>query len=145
MPIGLQQRTRLVRVFFVLYTLALLTATHWPGLAIKGPFSRTDLIVHACAFGLWTMLLGWSGWVCGSCCYRRRALMVALIGIGFGWFDETTQPMFRRVFDWFDIAANMAGAILAGMVLLVMEHRKNRGLGVNADDSVAQPDADARS
>ncbi len=135
----------LLRAFFIMYTLALLTATHWPGLAFKGPFSRTDLIIHAGAFGFWTIMLGMSGWIRSSCCVRRQALMVGLIGVGFGWADETTQPLFSRVFDWLDVAADMTGAILASLVLLVFWYRKNGWQCRMDGDSLAQPAADARS
>ena len=128
-----------------MYTLALLTATHWPGLAFKGPFSRTDLIIHAGAFGFWTIMLGMSGWIRSTCCIRRQALMVGLIGIGFGLADETTQPLFSRVFDWWDVAADMAGAILAGVVLFVYWYRKNGNQCSITSDSLAQPPSDARS
>tara|TARA_R110000737_G_scaffold2923_1_gene8298 strand:+ start:144031 stop:144462 length:432 start_codon:yes stop_codon:yes gene_type:complete len=115
------------QMVFVLYTLTLLTATHWPGLAIKGPFSRTDLIIHAGAFGLWTLLLGVTGWVQSKTCIRKQALMAALIGIAFGIFDETTQPMFNRVFDLLDLAADAVGAILASLVLMFFWYKSNGG------------------
>ncbi len=117
--------TFLFRIAFVVYTMTLLTATHWPGLAVKGPFSRTDLLIHLGAFGLWTLLLGMTGWVRSKTCVRRRALYVGLIGMGFGAFDELTQPLFRRVFDWLDVAADMSGAALAGFVLFLFWYWKN--------------------
>jgi len=115
------------QMVFVLYTLTLLTATHWPGLAIKGPFSRTDLIIHAGAFGLWTLLLGATGWVQSKTCIRKQTLKVALIGIAFSVFDETTQPMFNRVFDLLDLAADAVGAVLASLVLLFFWYKHNGG------------------
>lgn len=145
---------RVSRVCFVVYTLVLITATHWPGLAIKGPITRTDLVIHVNAFGLWTLLLGLTRWIRSSRCLRRQALMVGLIGVGFGWLDETTQPLFSRVFDWLDVAANMTGAILASLVLLLIWMRGN-GWSCristdpadpgDPDDSLAQPPADTRS
>ncbi len=142
---------RSIRVCFVLYTLILITATHWPGLAIKGPITRTDLVIHVGAFGLWTLLLGSTQWIRSSRCLRRQALMVGLIGIGFGWLDETTQPLFSRVFDWFDVAANMTGSILASLVLLLIWMRSNGWscrIGSDPDDpddSLAQLPTDTRS
>ncbi|MBL4810311.1 MAG: VanZ family protein [Phycisphaerales bacterium] len=145
MPSSTPYRIIFIRVFFIMYTLTLLTATHWPGLSVKGPFSRTDLIIHTGAFGFWTIVFGMSGWVRSSCCIRRQALMVGLIGIGFGLGDEITQPLFSRVFDWLDVAANMTGAILASLVLLFFWYRKNGNQCSIAPDSLAQPPADARS
>lgn len=141
------------RIAFVIYTIALLTATHWPGLAVPGPFSRTDLVIHVGAFGLWTLLLGMTGWVRSKCCVRRSALLVGLIGIAFGCFDELTQPMFDRVFDWLDLAADMTGAILASLVLFVFWYFKNGGRctidpesnPASNPESVAQTDPDTRS
>jgi VanZ family protein len=37
-------------------------------------------------------------------------------------FDETTQPMFSRVFDWLDLAADTAGVLL-GLGLIVVARR----------------------
>lgn len=138
-----------VRVCFVLYTLTLLTATHWPKLTIPGPIHRTDLVVHLGAFGLWTILLGLTGWVSSKTSIKRQAVMVALIGIGFGILDETTQPIFSRVFDLTDVAADMTGAILASLALLLYWSRKNGwSCSIKTEtspESMDQPTADARS
>ncbi len=139
----------LVRVCFVLYTLTLLTATHWPKLTVKGPIERTDLVVHLGAFGLWTTLLGLTGWVQSKTCIKRQALMLALFGIGFGILDETTQPLFSRVFDITDVAADMTGAILASLMLLLYWYWRNgwscRITTLSSPESMDQPTADARS
>lgn len=141
--------TVLVRVCFVLYTITLLTATHWPQLTIPGPIHRTDLVVHLGAFGLWTILLGLTGWIRSKHCIRRQTLVIALIGIGFGILDETTQPLFSRVFDWTDIAADIAGVILASLALMLYWYQKNSwSFQIQSDsetESMDQPPADARS
>ena len=98
---------RLCLAAFVVYTLALLTATHWPGLVVHGPVNRSDLYIHFMVFSAWAVLLGFSGLV------GRSPGRLLLIGLAFAVFDETTQPLFRRVFDWADLAAN-AGGILMG-------------------------------
>jgi len=139
------------RVSFVLYTLALLTATHWPGLSIKGPVSRTDLIIHAGAFGVWTLLLGATGWVRSKSCIRRQALIVGLIGIAYSIFDETTQPIFNRVFDLLDLAADSIGVILASLFLLVIWYRNNGGqckiehASILRSETLAEPSPETRS
>ncbi len=106
------------RVVFVGCTAALLVATHWPGLAIKGPISRTDLVIHAGVFAAWTLLLGLTGWV------RTRRLV--LMGVCFAIFDETTQPMFSRVFDWWDLGADIAGVLMGAGVFSVLFVRTPR-------------------
>ena len=102
---------RLCLAAFVVYTLALLTATHWPGLEVKGPISRTDLVIHFGAFFVWTVLLALSGLV------RRSVRWLLVAGLLFAAFDETTQPLFRRVYDHLDLLANWAG-VAAACVLM---------------------------
>lgn len=145
MPSSPSFQIQALRVFIVVYTLALITATHWPGLAVRSSFSRMDLVIHLGSFGCWTFMLGMTGWIRSSCCIRRQALMVGLIGIGFGLADETTQPLFSRVFDWLDVAADMTGAILASLALLLIWYRKNGNQCYITPDSLAQPATDARS
>tara|TARA_A100000171_G_scaffold49507_1_gene58746 strand:+ start:1124 stop:1534 length:411 start_codon:yes stop_codon:yes gene_type:complete len=110
------------RALFVFFTVALLVATHWPGLYIPGPFSRTDLIVHAGVFCVWTWLFYGSGFILGGrvCpCGTRRLIWTAVIGMCFAVFDETTQPLFRRVFDLWDLIADIVGVLLAvGLIAL---------------------------
>ncbi len=105
---------------FAVYTAALLTATHWPGLAIRGPISRTDLVIHFGAFFVWTTLLWLSGLV------GRGAWRVLLVGLAFAVLDETTQPLFRRVFDVLDLVANGAGVGAASVGAAAWERRRQR-------------------
>ncbi len=103
------------RVGFVLYTLALLTATHWPGLTVHGPVDRTDLLIHVGVFFVWTCLLFATQWVAaGGCgCFKRRLVWTGVAGVAFGFFDELTQPMFSRVADPWDMAADAVGVLMA--------------------------------
>lgn len=106
----------MLRFVWAAYTLTLLTATHWPGLAIRGPVSRMDLIVHMGAFGLWGVLLYGAG------LFREgphRVTRIAIATACFGVLDETTQPFFSRVFDPTDLGADMLGGVLAGVVVSV--------------------------
>lgn len=91
---------------FVLYTLVLLTATHWPALDIQGPVVRSDLYIHFAAFGLWTVLLGMSGLV------GRSVWKLALAGALFAVANETTQPLVNRTLDPMDLLANWGGVAL---------------------------------
>lgn len=105
---------------FVVYTCVLVTATHWPGVKIEGPVARPDLFVHLGAFSVWTVLLGLSGLV-GRC--PRRLVIWASV---FVVFDETTQPLFDRQFDWLDLVANFGG-VLIGLVVMVPWWRRSGG------------------
>jgi VanZ family protein len=98
---------------FVVYTLALLTATHWPGLTVQGPVQRTDLVLHFGAFFTWTVLLALTGLT------GRSARRLILTGLVFSVLDETTQPLFDRTLDALDLLSNAAGVCFgAGVVTL---------------------------
>lgn len=124
------------RVGFVLYTSALLTATHWPGLAIHGPIDRTDLVIHAGVFFWWTVLLYGAGLVAtgarfGCGCFKRRIVWTAMAGIVFAVFDEKTQPIFGRVEDWTDMAADSLGVLVACGVIWGWVRMSRRGSRYN--------------
>lgn len=53
---------------------------------------------------------------------QRRLLLAAGAGLAFAVFDETTQPMFSRVFDWLDLAADALGVLL-GVGLIAAARR----------------------
>ena len=109
------------RTLFVLYALALFTATHWPGLAIASPgFSRLDLLIHAGVFAGWTILFTACG-VFGPALSNRnisRSIPVALL---YALLDELTQgiPFLRRTVDPLDLAANATGIVLAALGLVL--------------------------
>lgn len=114
---------RLPLALFVLYTGLLLTATHWPGLAIHGPIDRTDLVIHACVYLVWGVLLGLSGLV------GRSLPRLLLVGVLFAALDETTQPLFRRTFDLTDLGADAFGVVLACFVMRWHWVRRGRVAG----------------
>lgn len=96
---------------FVAGTIALLTATHWPGLEVDGPIDRTDLVIHFGVFFVWTVLLALSGLA------GRSVLVLLVAGVLFAAFDETTQPLFNRTYDTLDLLADWAG-VAAGSVFM---------------------------
>ena len=107
-----------VRLIWIAYALALLTATHWPMLTIPaGPVSRMDLVIHFLAFGLWTLLFYHSGWIAKKHCPIRRIVWTGIIAAAFSVFDELTQPMFSRVADISDLAADIAGILVMCLVI----------------------------
>lgn len=109
------------RVVFVMYTMALLTATHWPGLTIKGPITRMDLVIHAGVLFWWTVLLFTTQWVAtrGCGCFKRRLVWTGVAGFVYSVFDELTQPMFGRVADKYDVMADWFGVLVAcGVIAL---------------------------
>ncbi len=106
---------RVRRALFVLYAIALLVATHWPKLTIRGPIERPDLLLHAGAFGLWTLLLIACGFF-GRVLSTRNILICAAIGAVYAPLDELSQslPGLHRVSAVDDALANLLGIALAG-------------------------------
>jgi hypothetical protein len=67
------RRTKL-RIAWGLYTGALLTATHWPGLVVHGPVNWTDKIIHCGVFCIWTCLFYLAQLIGGCTCGKRRLI-----------------------------------------------------------------------
>lgn len=116
------------RVAFAFYTVALLTATHWPGLTIDGPIDRTDLVIHAGVLFWWTVLLYGSGLVAtGEWSFKRRIVWTCVAGFAFAMFDELTQPMFNRVADPWDVGADWTGVLVACIVIALWQRAGHQG------------------
>ncbi|HWB13795.1 MAG TPA: VanZ family protein [Pirellulales bacterium] len=113
-PNGSARRAQLRRAlrWLVGYCALLIALTHWPN---PWPQRREphhlDKIAH---FSLYTVLaaLGLHALTVRSKgSSPRQALVVAAVATAFGLLDETTQPLVRRDFDWFDWLADGAGAL----------------------------------
>lgn len=103
------------------FTLALLAATLWPNLKVPVVVPRTDLWVHAGSFGIWTLLLAFSGLV-GPWPRGWTIARCGSFGLTFSAADELAQaiPGVRRVVDFDDFLANALGVVLAVGALLVL-------------------------
>lgn len=107
------------RIAFVAYAIVLFAATHKPDVDVNVvPGVRLDLFIHAAAFGAWTMLLGLTGWV-GDIARPRGVLVLLAVGVAYAMADEASQavPIFRRVFDVKDMAANAGGAAIGAAAI----------------------------
>ncbi len=119
-----------IRVVFALFTIAQLTATHWPGLSIQSKvFSRIDLIIHASVFFVWTVLFYNARLIAAGNstyppCFRRRIIWTIVVGMLFAIFDETTQPLFNRVADPLDAMADTLGVLLAAASIALCAKRR---------------------
>ncbi len=119
---------RLCRFGFVAYAIVLFVATHKPGVQVNVvPGIRLDLLIHMAAFGVWTILLGLTGWLPDL---RRAAGLAALmaVGVGYAVIDESSQalPIFDRVFDPADMLANALGAAFAALALFSVVRMRPR-------------------
>jgi VanZ family protein len=115
----MKQVTRLtLQLVTTVYAVVLVVATHTPRLDV--PFDTgtpvpPDKVLHFAAYGLLGLLAGLKA--AGSVHSWRRWFPLVLAGIAiFALLDETTQPMFGRVAEPFDWAADVIGAA-AGLIV----------------------------
>ncbi len=103
------------RIILALYTLTLVTATHWPRLAFENiTIPRVDLLLHLSAFSALALL------ALPARLFRTPKNTPATIAvlILFAALDESTQaiPILHRHTSFLDFAADVLG-ILVGVVL----------------------------
>ncbi len=116
------------RTLFALYALALVTATHWPGLAIDSHgFSRLDLVIHATAFAGWAILFTACGFF-GPAPSRRNIARSIALALAYALLDELSQgiPILRRTVDPLDLAANGTGIVLVAFAMALWARGRRR-------------------
>lgn len=116
------------RAAFIIYALILVVATHWPKLEVTGPVERSDLWVHAGAFGLWTVLIFASGLLGPRAAWRSVAL-TSIVSLAWAGIDEWSQQFFQRVTAADDFAANALGVWLGSVIAAVWSARVRRASG----------------
>lgn len=110
------------RLLFIGYTLFLFTVTLLPGSIIssegkgwltKLSFGFADKLTHLLLFFGFTLLLSRTSFV-------KRKIFLFLIPVLIGLIIEVLQELsgWGRTFEWADVLANAAGALLA-MILIV--------------------------
>jgi len=117
----------LCRVGFACFALVLFTMTHWPALKVPNVVPRSDLWIHAGAFTAWTLLCILASFFDASPLTRKNILFSVLAGVAYAGFDELTQaiPILNRTCAWDDFFADALGAVIAGVIALVLS-RKTR-------------------
>ncbi|MBX3359617.1 MAG: VanZ family protein [Phycisphaeraceae bacterium] len=115
---------RLRVTVFAAYAVLLFTMTHWPRLELPPVVQRPDLIVHFGAFGLWALLLNFSGLV-GPFLSRRTAMIAFPISLAYAAIDEGLQaiPFVHRQCALDDWLANAGGVTIVTIGLLVVARR----------------------
>ncbi|MFN0131836.1 MAG: VanZ family protein [Phycisphaerales bacterium] len=107
------------RIAFWAYAVALFVLTHKPKFTVPGP-PRIDLVAHAAAFGLWTILLIAAGFF-GPPLSIRNITIVAPVAVVYAAIDEALQaiPWVRRHAAWDDWAMDCVGIALALVAALL--------------------------
>jgi hypothetical protein len=94
------------RIAFILFTITLTVATHWPKLTLP-PTGPSDKTAHLIAFGLFTFLLWRTGWI-------RSRILTVIIALIWAQIDEITQgfELLGRHVTWHDALANALGVMI---------------------------------
>jgi len=118
---------RMRRVAFAVYAAVIVTATHWPSLKVPEAVPRTDLWIHAIAFGAWAGLLISCAFF-GAWLSVRNVLVSAAVAAAYAALDEVTQgiPVLNRVVSSLDLAANVGGVALALVASLAVRGWRGR-------------------
>lgn len=105
------------RVAFLLFTLLLIIATHWPGPEVgDDQHTSPDKLMHFLSFGGFAFLLWMTGWF-------RRFWSILVIALCFTLLDEWSQSMFaaNREASGVDIAAGILGVLTATAWITALE------------------------
>ncbi len=132
-PSSNPSRPRWPLVCVAAYWCVLFLATHWPNPFPPGGTPKyPDKLVHFTAYaGL--ALLGVLALARAPAGTRRRvsgwrSMGVLALVVGYGLFDEITQPVTGRDFEWLDWAADCAGAT-TGTILSILWHSRRARVG----------------
>ncbi|HZW09977.1 MAG TPA: hypothetical protein VFF69_08745 [Phycisphaerales bacterium] len=114
------------RTTFWVYALAIVTLTHWPGLAVETPFElRADILVHSAIFFTWTLLLAGCSYFGAPPHGAGNAGGSTIAAAAYAAIDELTQgiPGINRSVDPLDLVANVLGVALAWLALRLVAAR----------------------
>lgn len=120
---------RLWRLALVVYSLALVTATHWPGARVNViPGLRLDLLIHVGAYAGLAGLMALAG-LGARLPAGRAVLLITGVAAAAALVDEATQaiPIVRRTFDLEDLGADVAGALVGAAVGVAIARRRGKG------------------
>jgi len=87
-------------------------ATHVPPPERPYPHMPSDKLLHVIGFTVLGVTSIWRLAARGNRITARRALAWWVFLAAYGLFDETTQPIMRRTFEWADWFADCGGAVL---------------------------------
>lgn len=143
--------TLAARCAFAAYALTLFTMTHWPKLKVPDAVPRSDLWIHAGAYGLWTALflagaffpprpLALNPSPLARALAPRNIWLSLPVAILYCGFDELTQaiPGLSRVAAWDDFGADCVGVLLATALALILSRR---AVGSRREYAAAMPSA----
>lgn len=89
------------------------------------PGASTDKVVHLTAYAVLSFLLCYCLQRAGYWGGIATAMGAWLVVVGYGVFDEITQPYFNRTCDVYDLYADAVGAVI-GIGLFSIWHTLRR-------------------
>ena len=101
------------RTRFVIYTVALFLATHWPALALPNTVPVSDKTIHFVAWALWLIFL--------AAAWNLSLGKLLLLGVLCSMVDEFSQaiPVLKRHATMMDAIANVIGVTAAWSAVVV--------------------------
>jgi VanZ family protein len=109
-------------VLWVACLTAAFVTTHLPPPAVPARPIINDKVLHFAGFVVLAVLTIWRIADHDRRIVAKTALFWLLVLVAYGIFDETTQPYFRRTFEWLDWAADIGGAA-TGVLITMLCHR----------------------
>ena len=101
------------------YWVVLFVLTHTPPVHMP-PGPGNDKLMHFLAYLVLAFLLGTTLYLALPGQRPRIALLVLVLGAGYGAFDELTQPLSGRDAEWGDWFCDVAGVTTVALVLFVL-------------------------
>lgn len=128
-------RRRLRTVVWVACVIGAFVATHVPPPDMPIPHAPSDKLLHFVGYAVLGIVTVWRV-MGGRSDVGARTLILWCLGlIAWGFFDERTQPLVRRGFEWLDWVANIGGAVTGVLVMACYQKWTLRGKELEMKDA----------
>jgi VanZ family protein len=123
---GLLNSKKLSKNALFVYWIVMFSATHYPGidrLKPEGgwPIPSFELVMHTTVYVLWTVMWWWTLRAHGYRFVGGTVAWVTAGGIAYSAFDELTQAIVDRTPSIADFTYNVAGILIATLVLQAID------------------------
>ena len=111
----------------IFWALLIFSISSIPHLSNPVPrFKIVDKVIHYIEFGIFGYLLMSALVPTERSLWRKRTALACIIGVLYGFFDETYQSMVPgRAADPYDVAADVLGVLTAVVLWIVLHRRKS--------------------
>lgn len=111
----------LVTTLFIGYLISMFVSTHLPTATVAPTVDVIgDKRVHLLSFAVLSFLCVLTLWMWRKTLSAPQLLCWGIAAVtAYAIFDETTQPLFGRNFEWMDLFADVYGLCLGGSSALI--------------------------